>query len=259
MNLTNILIDDNEFLPFINTINENLAMISDIGQKKKTNQDFGRVGVRKDGAVIMIVADGVSCSQSPSIASEKATNALYEVLDNSNSFDQEIINYAISMADIAVKAIPFNQHHRLDGPETTIVCALIKDGKAHIGWVGDSRAYKINENECVLLTEDDSWCNKMVKENRLTLEQAERSDKSHVITQCLGLRDFVINIHTISVDMDTNDALLLCSDGLWNMIDLKENNWKNSAEIEAWLMISEANRAGGRDNITIAINRPSLK
>lgn len=242
------------------TINEDLAVISDIGKKKRSNQDSGKVGIRKnDGAYILVVADGVSSSQSAYLAAQTAVNEVYTELSYFSNFDKETMLRAIEKADIAVKNIPFESLHTLDEPETTIVAAIIKDKKIIVGWVGDSRAYAINKDEVFLLTEDDSWANKVLKEGILTEEQIKKHHKAHVITQCLGLRRISINIHVEEYDLEDDEGVLLCTDGLWGLMDIEPSNWEHPANIEAWLKINQANKNGGQDNITVAIKRPYKK
>lgn len=242
------------------TINDDLAMISDIGKKKRTNQDAGKVGIRKsDNTYILVVADGVSSSQSASLAAVTAVNKVYDELNHFPNFNKETMHRAIDSANKAVKSLPFESFHALDEPETTIVAAMVKDNKIIIGWVGDSRAYSINSENVYLLTDDDSWANKVVKEKKLTAEQARKHPKAHVITQCLGLRRMPINIHTDEFELDSDEGVLLCTDGLWGLTDIEPIDWSHPADIEAWLKVNQANKRGGYDNITVAIKRPVKK
>lgn len=242
------------------TINDDLAMISDIGKKKRTNQDAGKVGIRvSDNTYVLVVADGVSSSQSASLAANTAVNRVFEELMCFPNFNEEIMQRAIECANKAVKSLPFESFHNLDEPETTIVAAMIKDNKIIIGWVGDSRAYAVSDKKVYLLTEDDSWVNKMIKEKKLSPEQAKKHPKSHVITQCLGLRRMPITIHTDEFELESNEGVLLCTDGLWGLTKIEPIDWSHPANIEAWLKINKANRNGGYDNITVAIKRPAKK
>ena len=242
------------------TINDDLAMISDIGKKKRKNQDSGKVGIRtSDNTYILVVADGVSSSQSASLAARTAVNKVFEELNYFSNFNRETMHRAIDNANKAVKALPFESFHTLDEPETTIVAAMIKENKIIIGWVGDSRAYAVSDKNVYLLTEDDSWVNKMIREKRLTQEEANKHPKAHVITQCLGLRRMPINIHTSEFELEDDEGILLCTDGLWGLTKIEPISWENPANIEAWLKVNQANRNGGYDNITVAIKRPVKK
>lgn len=230
-----------------------LAIISDIGRRKKRNQDFGIVAYRKDGAAILIVADGVSNSQNAELAAQTAVNAAFNTLNNSTSFTKTCMKRAIMFAHEQVCSLPYDEGHRLDEPETTIVAALIKDQELIVGWVGDSRTYSINNVESKLLTKDDSWCNMAIEKGFLKADEVDGHPKAHVITQCLGTRNAIPDIHTIKYRIGLRNGIVLCSDGLWNMIDMSEPVLiENTADMISWRYVTLANRMGGFDNITVA-------
>lgn len=233
--------------------NDNLAIISDIGRRKQKNQDFGKVAYREDGAAILIVADGVSNSQCAEIAARTAVESTFEHLINSSSFTKSLMDKAISYAHENVCKIPYDVNHRLDEPETTIVAALIKNNELIIGWVGDSRVYSINGSESKLLTKDDSWCNMAIEKGLLKADEVNGHPKSHIITQCLGTRKITPNIHTSKYKIGVRNGIVLCTDGLWSMVDmLKPVDIDNRAEMISWHYAAQANRMGGYDNITVA-------
>lgn len=232
---------------------DNLAIISDIGRRKQKNQDFGKVAYREDGAAILIVADGVSNSQCAKLAAKTAVESTFEYLMNSSLFTKSLMSKAIGYAHENVCKIPYDVNHRLDEPETTIVAALIKNNELIVGWVGDSRAYSINGTECKLLTKDDSWCNMAIEKGLLKADEVAGHPKSHIITQCLGTRKFPPNIHTTKYKIGMKNGIVLCTDGLWSMVDMIEAvDINNIAELISWKYTVLANRMGGHDNITVA-------
>ncbi len=232
---------------------DNLAIVSDIGRRKQKNQDFGKVAYRKDGAAILIVADGVSNSQCAELAARTAVESTFEFLMDSSLFTRSLMNKAIGYAHENVCKIPYDVNHRLDEPETTIVAALIKNNELIVGWVGDSRAYSINGVESKLLTKDDSWCNMAIEKGLLKAEEVAGHPKSHIITQCLGTRKAIPNIHTSKYKIGLKNGILLCTDGLWDMVNMLEPvDINNRAEMISWSYAAKANRMGGYDNITVA-------
>lgn len=245
--------EEEQLIPELLIVNDDLALISDIGRRKKTNQDYGIVSIREDGVVLMIVADGVSNSQSACLAAKTACETIYSLLNNTSDFSEKAMKKAILMANEKVMSLPASVNTSLDDPETTIVVALRKNQRVVLGWVGDSRAYAVGLNRVELLTEDDSWCNKVVKSGLMSMSEAQNSPRAHIITQCLGIKS--IDVHTAHVKLNSGEGLILCTDGLYNLTQIMPNNWTHPVNIEAWMLVCAANRAGGPDNITIAINR----
>lgn len=258
MNLLKLSDFEENINPELSIINNDLALISDIGRRKTTNEDYGKTGVREDGTIVMVVADGVSSSSSASFASKTATQVAFDILINSSLFSEDLVVQAINKANEKIKNLLtlLNPNKNLDKKaETTIVVVLRKKEKVITGWVGDSRVYIVGKSKVTQITEDDSWCNKMVKSGLMTLDEARKNNKSHVITQCLGLKR-AIEIHTKSISLEEDEGIIACTDGLYNMTKIKPIKWDMPANIEAWFLVSAANKSGGFDNITIAINRP---
>jgi len=138
------------------------------------------------------------------------------------------------------------------GMSTTASVALVADGVAIVGWVGDSRVYLAHGPEITQLTDDHTLVNYQVKQGVLTPDQARHSRMKHVITRAVGHRDFVeVDIRT--VPLQPGDKLLLCSDGLHEYLDASHTLQEMFAlEVQqaAREAIRHANEQGGRDNIT---------
>ena len=138
---------------------------------------------------------------------------------------------------------------------TTVVMAYIVDGKAYIAHVGDSRAYIYDGDSLTRLTVDHSIVQQMIDDGQITEEEAKTHPYRHVITRVLGFTsDVEVDIET--VDFAPTDIILLCSDGLSNMLE--------SSEIESVFEEVSANRVcdelvaralknGGTDNVTAVI------
>lgn len=239
-----------------------LAVVTNKGRRHPTNEDSGTVVKCSNGDSVLLVADGVSSSVNAVSGSQKAIEIIKEALVKSETRDVEAIKAAISLADAYVKELPYEvKEDVIYGPETTVVTAIVQGNKVSLGWVGDSRAYIINENKQELLTVDDSWVELVVAEGSMTREEAMLDKRAHYVTQVLGMHDAAAEIHVLESMLNKGDLLLLCSDGLWNYFQGEKDLLKailnfgiNSDASAICAYLTElANAAGGRDNITAAI------
>jgi protein phosphatase len=139
---------------------------------------------------------------------------------------------------------------------TTLVAVIISGSRFVVANIGDSRGYLYRHNHLVQITEDHSLVNELVKNGELTEEEALRFPQRNVITRSLGVSDDVDADVTI-YDMEYDDYLLLCSDGLTNQVpdaDLAKILAQSvPLGVKAQMMIDQANAAGGPDNITALI------
>ena len=152
--------------------------------------------------------------------------------------------FALSLKDDALK-----------GMGTTVVLAYYIDGRMYVAHVGDSRAYLFDGEKLTQITKDHSIVQEMLDRGELTEEQARIHPYKHVITRVLGVTsDVEVDINIL--DFTEEDVLILCSDGLTNMLSedeieeiLGETPFKDSCQE----LISRANERGGQDNITVAL------
>lgn len=242
----------------------NLAAATNIGRRHATNEDSGTVLKRDNGDIVLIVADGVSSSVNATSASQKAINEIKNILIKEDDSAKNLISLAIHSADKCIKTLPFeSKEDGIYGPETTIVVALVQDKTVTIGWVGDSRAYILNQDKQDLLTIDDSWIELVVAEGLMTREQAVIDKRAHCVTQVLGMHDQPAKIHILECKIKEGDLLMLCSDGLWNYFQNEKALLNtitaygiNSNAVDICEnLVGLANAAGGRDNITVALYR----
>ena len=243
-------------------INHNLSYVTDIGKRRKENQDSGLVEILGEWK-LLIVADGVASTTGSKIASTCAVVKIRDYLKakklNIKNPEEDIRN-AILFADSEIKKIKLKSEQinsDYNPPKTTLVMALIKDKTAYVAWVGDSRAYMINKRSVIQVSKDDSWVEEAM-EKGMTLKDALSSNMAHAITQCMGMMNKDMNIHIKKIDI-TNFDLLLCSDGLWNyfnegekLLELYSNAYGRSID-RVNEMIGAVLKAGGGDNVTIAL------
>ena len=137
---------------------------------------------------------------------------------------------------------------------TTLDVCLIYNNKVFIGHVGDSRVYRIRKNIIRKLTTDHSYVEKLLKEGTITKEEAYNHPKKNMLMKALGCNDFV-EPDVICKGFLKDDILLMCSDGLTNM--LRDNEiyslLLNNPEKPEDALIKNANELGGYDNITLII------
>ena len=253
------------------------AAVTDIGKRHRTNQDDVAIATYEiDGKTIYVIAvcDGLSSScaaeAASSTAAKTACDSLLAVAKSSPATEDlpKLVEEAIMKAHQAVCAVKFTPVPGKDGPATTIVAAIVRDGIATIGWVGDSRAYLISDGFSAMLSHDHSWVNAMVDSGQMSQAEAEASPEAHVIIQCLGpvtdedgsLAEDPEPSVTTTV-LPAGGYLVLCSDGLWNFVLeadqiaalLKGINSDAEALDVSRILVGHANACGGRDNITAAI------
>ena len=256
----------------ISSLGADLACMSDVGRHHRTNQDAACVERFDNGDVLIVIADGVSSAQDAELASVTAVDTLCILLrETGQATPAEQLVEAFHAADEAVKAIAHDTStSSLDYPQTTMVAAIVRGRRAWIAWVGDSRAYVLGANSRVLTT-DDSWYAADLAAG-VPKAIAIRKENAHAITQCLGMRDDEMVVHTVEVALEPHATLLLCSDGLWNYFEEPEaltallheaqsgkgagsagNAKECSAEMIVAHFVQSANRAGGRDNISAGV------
>lgn len=240
----------------------NMFIASNVGRAKINNEDFGDIYDIK-GWKLLIVADGVSSSKNSKQASFVATRQISNyLLKNSTTLNkdtmQSLLVNAVKSAN--EKVLELNKNLEVKSKKrshTTVVCALVKDNYGTIVWLGDSRAYKVKQNcEALQITHDDSWVN-MLRKKGLSEQEIAEKKVSHIITQCLGMPSQNLVFHSLPISVESDEDLLLCSDGFWNYFPDDESVFKvvlekyNSKTFVEDL-VNQANDMGGKDNITVA-------
>ncbi len=247
------------------SIDEHLAVVSDIGRRHAINEDAGEVARSGGNTVVLVVADGVSSATDSASASEATVEVVMSALQSvpEDVVLSDAVRSAIEKANQAVIDLPFAGGTE-DGPETTIVVALCRGGRVAVGWAGDSRAYLIGPDAQERLTVDDSWVEDVVRSGEMDREQAMRDKRAHLVTQVLGMRDQQPDIHVIERELPEDCALLLCSDGLWNyfpedgeLAGAVRQHTPGDALSLCRSLVNAANERGGQDNVTVAMFQPA--
>jgi len=224
-----------------------VAWITDPGRRRRHNED-----AYVCEPPLFAIADGMGGAQAGEVASRLAAAALKESGADTGG-EQRIVDL-IQEANRRVYDRSSTDPNT-SGMGTTITVALAEDGQVAFGHVGDSRAYLIRDGAMEQVTEDHSLVNELLKSGKLSPEEAETHPQRSVITRALGT-DPDVDVDTFTIDAETGDVFLLCSDGLTDMVDehrILELVEENRGDIEAALkaLVRAANRGGGEDNITV--------
>ncbi|NMC63040.1 MAG: Stp1/IreP family PP2C-type Ser/Thr phosphatase [SAR324 cluster bacterium] len=229
--------------------------LSDIGMRREENQDsYG--AILRPGFRVFIVADGMGGAQGGGIASKLAIDTIENIIGEKDEITSEEFLEAVYESNSAV----FNkasESPELLGMGTTFVSLLFVDTALYIVHVGDSRAYRIRKGKTTQLTEDHTLVKELVKSGAISAAQAENHPISHMLTRSLGpSEDTVIDLVLSPDGPVQGDVYLLCSDGLYNLVQESEFNsliQGVSLEEAAKKLVALANERGGTDNITVML------
>jgi PPM family protein phosphatase len=220
---------------------------TDVGRGRPENEDSHLVDP-DDG--LYAVADGMGGHRAGEVASATAIDALKTAFLGGQRLDQ-----AVGAANAAVFA-KAAEDAALRGMGTTLTALALHDSTAELGHVGDSRAYLMRDGLVTQVTEDHSLVEQLVREGRLTPEEAQHHPQRAIITRALGV-DVDVQVDTYRIDLKPGDRLLICSDGLTNMLsdDTIAQTLRRHADPQqaADTLVDMANQAGGDDNITVVL------
>ena len=228
---------------------------TDIGQEKQTNED-AVVTAEVAEATLLVVADGMGGHAAGDVASEEATSELEAhvsaALADGRTDYETILGSAIEAAHDRVR-----EHAEGDasqsGMGTTVVAAIVDDGQAVIGNVGDSRAYAVGDS-LRQITVDHSYVQELISRGEITPEEATTHPQRHVLTQALGTEG---DVEPDFYGQEIAEQLLLCSDGLTEEVSDEEIHQiiQEAADIEPATdeLVQRANENGGSDNISVIL------
>ncbi|MEW6666811.1 MAG: Stp1/IreP family PP2C-type Ser/Thr phosphatase [Thermodesulfobacteriota bacterium] len=241
---------------------------SDVGRIRSHNEDSYLCNARQS---LFIVADGIGGQASGEAASQTAVREVEEFVIRSRSqgsrwptkarrdltLEQHRLLAALTLANRriyeAARATP-----EMKGMGTTLVAATLDGDHLAVVNVGDSRLYRVRGGQIQQLTQDHSFVEEQVRKGDLTREEARNHARKHVLTRALGVREKVKADHFL-VDLRPKDLFLLCSDGLYHMLEdskilsLIESIEDGSLYKIGLSLVLQANLAGGLDNITVVL------
>lgn len=240
-----------------------IAYQSDIGKHRQSNQDAVGAYVNHSDAHLLLIADGMGGHQGGDVA------ASLTIANLGHLFVQTDLNNIVDLNEWLVTALHHEnqqiyqiaQHNQnLRGMGTTVVAVIILDDKYVVAHVGDSRVYCLHQHHLLRLTQDHSLVNELVKQGKLTPQEALNFPQRNIITRSLGVNQSV-DIDVDVYSLQPHDLLLLCSDGLTNMVSENQiaqvlQNHTKSLDERVQQLVAMANAAGGNDNITVLVAQP---
>ncbi|HJI00641.1 MAG TPA: Stp1/IreP family PP2C-type Ser/Thr phosphatase [Faecalibacterium prausnitzii] len=233
-----------------------LAGKTDVGRVRQENQDDYRAGELPGGAVWALVCDGMGGAKGGREASQGACNVIENFFQEQYAQcgagqEEPFLKKALLYANRFVFQKAAHEE-ALAGMGTTAVCALVRSGNVYLCHAGDSRAYLIRDGKLTQLTHDHSYVQELVDCGTITEEEAEHHPQKNIITKALGV-DYRLEPEFTAAKLKREDRLLLCTDGLTNMVPVEEME-KLLAQGAFYdlpdRLIEAANAHGGSDNIT---------
>jgi len=242
------------------------AGLTDVGQRRKLNEDAFLVD---DALALYVVADGMDGHATGEVASSEAVDAVHSMVIreraklerlSQGAINEEVVRQAHRVLEAAVQNATYQvfgiaQHEPEQQGMGTTVSALALAGPYGItAQVGDSRIYLVRQGQARPLTEDHTLVAWQLKQGIITPEEALLSPHKNVITRAVGSREYV-QVDTRFVDVQPNDAFMLCSDGLHGYVPDHEipGIVALGPRLAVERFIQLANDRGGRDNITCVV------
>ncbi len=234
--------------------------LTDIGKRRKVNQDYVYTSERPVGNLpnVFIVADGMGGHKAGDYASKCTVETMVqEIRDSLEVNPEKILKRAIEVANERIIKLAA-QNEDLSGMGTTVVAATCMGRFLRVANVGDSRLYVIGE-KITQITRDHSLVEEMVRMGGLDREDARTHRDKNIITRAIGAAD-TVDIDFFNVELKQDEVVLMCSDGLTNMLEDEEirmilNGQRDIVE-KAEELVKAANNNGGKDNISVVLIEP---
>ena len=242
-----------------------IGMLTDVGQVRTVDEDSILAadlsfGVNSDTSkfLLLAVADGMGGHAKGEEASKIALNAIAravipDLLNNTpftKILEKGIQNANQDILDYTAK------NPEASGMGTTSVCAVVKDNQIHLANVGDSRAYRVSDDEICRVTKDHSYVQALIDEGDITEEQAREHPRKNEITRAVGIMPS-IEVDTMKLTLDSDESLLLCCDGV--IAHLSDDDIHKiirdspDPQTACQEIVDMANERGGSDNISLII------
>lgn len=234
--------------------------ITDVGRKRKLNQDFVYTCEMPIGRLqnLFIVADGMGGHNAGDFASKHTVEKIVQyIVDTEEDSPIKVISGAITDANASIRK-KAEEEEDLRGMGTTVVVATIADDTLYVANVGDSRLYIMNR-KIRQITRDHSLVEEMIRIGEIDRESARTHPDKNIITRAIGAGE-LIDIDFFEIKLEKDDIILMCSDGLTNMIEddnirIIMQGQRDVVE-KAEELVKVANNNGGKDNIAVIIIEP---
>lgn len=233
---------------------------TDIGRKREVNQDYVFVSDQPVGNIpnLLIVADGMGGHNAGDYASKFVVQVLKKELAKSREDGpRAMLKKAIASANHQLIA-ESKTDAKLEGMGTTLVAATVIEHTLYFANVGDSRLYLLND-EIRQLSKDHSLVQEMVRLGGLNAEEAKHHPDKNIITRAIGVKEDIV-IDFFEYRLKKGDIILMCTDGLSNMVEDEEifQIVRSSRDVVEAVeqLIERANSNGGKDNIGVIVAEP---
>lgn len=235
--------------------------MTDTGKRRKLNQDYVYTSENPVGNLpnLFLVADGMGGHNAGDYASRYAVESIVEEI--SLSYEKNpvrILKKAIESANAHIREKSL-ETEEMSGMGTTLVAASCIGSRLQVANVGDSRLYLIHEQKITQITRDHSLVEEMVRMGGIDRESARNHPDKNIITRAIGAQD-TIEIDFFNEELTPGDMVLMCTDGLTNMLEDEEirmilGGQRDIVEM-AERLIEAANQNGGKDNIAVVLIEP---
>ena len=233
---------------------------TDIGRHRSVNQDYVYVSENPVGNLpnLFIVADGMGGHNAGDFASAFAVQVMVDSVKEDADFNPiKVIRHGIEVANYELIEQAKKSEER-KGMGTTMVAATVVGNYVYVANVGDSRLYVVGEH-ITQITKDHSLVQEMVRMGDMTEEAARNHPDKNIITRALGAEE-IVNIDFFDFRLDKDSNILMCSDGLSNMVSDEEIQKiiQNESDIQekGKTLLNLANEHGGKDNIAVVLIEP---
>jgi len=235
-----------------------LALLSDIGNGRSNNEDFHGKWVESSTDAVFIVADGVGGYEGGEIASSMAVETVLQAYRESpiEWGAAKRLHRAVQRANIEIynRAVTVPELRRM---ATTLTAAAINRGTLNVSHVGDCRLYLLRGRQVQQLTRDHTAIGERVRMGLISAKQARNHPDRSALNRCLG-HELIVSVDRISMTLQQGDRLVLCSDGLYSVIEDHELDTLTrelDAEAASRRLIEEGVARGTIDNLTVAFFR----
>jgi serine/threonine protein phosphatase PrpC len=245
-------------------MNISIGKKSDVGCVREANEDSFYVELPQEGAdsprryALLLVADGMGGQVAGKEASETAVDIVKDLFAAKAKTGKPLKDIRKFMLDAFRQA---NQMVFEKGKDkavemgTTLTAVVIDKQNAYIGSVGDSRAYLLRGREIRQVTEDHTLAEDMVKKGKATREEMRKSPMRGMLTRSIGTKEEVAIDEPIAIELEQGDCLMLCTDGLTNLVEEQEilSVVHNTIDLQKACnkLVDMARKRGGHDNITV--------
>lgn len=235
-----------------------IAALTDRGQKRSVNEDTVLAEELPDGSILLAVADGVGGLSHGEVASTEAVRVLRDEIGRASLDDPaSVMKDAFSLANQRVRTLAQKREGQA-AMASTLVAALVRDGRAWLANVGDSRAYLLDGSRLQQITQDHSLVAEQIRAGTIQPEEADSVAYGSLITRGIGVEETIEADVSGPHELPPSTALLLCSDGLYRVLrDSEIAQILSTGDLQAMAerLVRRANEEGGPDNISVVILR----